>query len=264
VFGPIIPVTIAQINYGGELLAGRTVLITGGSRGIGLAIAKKCLSEGATVVITGRNTETLQAVSERLNHDRLHTLPWDIADISLLEEKLHEALELLGGKLDVLVNNAGISAGRAFGEIQVEDWDRTYGVNSKGSFFLTQAMTVHWRKRGIRGGKILNIASSSGFLGAHHPYGMSKWDIVGMTAGLGYRMAPYGILINALAPGRTATEMLGLDSSGDNVADSFAPIRRYGLPEEMAEFAVFLMSDAANFIVGQTILCDGGRTLKAA
>ena len=90
---------------------------------------------------------------------------------------------------------------------------------------------------------------------------MTKWDVVGFTQSLGLSLSPHGIIVNGIAPGRTATDMLGIDPQGD-LHDSRQPLRRFGLPAEVAELAVFLLSDAANYIVGQTIICDGGYTLR--
>jgi NAD(P)-dependent dehydrogenase (short-subunit alcohol dehydrogenase family) len=252
-------INIAQINHG-AILKDKRVLITGGSSGIGLAIAKKCLAEGATVVITGRNEAKLQTVAGVLNNPLLKTLVWDVSSISQREEKLDEALRLVGGGLDVLVNNAGILLEQSFFTATEDVWDKTYAVNSKGVFFLTQKVGELWIKN-KQPGKIINMSSTGGILGAPYPYRMTKWDIIGLTAGLGQTLSPYGIIVNGIAPGRIATEMLDRNST-DNIYDTFQPVRRMGLPEEIAELAVFLMSDAANYIVGQTIICDGGYTLK--
>ena len=257
--GDIVKVNIAQINYGG-ILKGKSVLITGGSSGIGLAIARKCLSEGAMVVITGRNEEKLIKASDQLNSPLLKTLVWDVSVISQLEEKLQEANLLVGGEMDILINNAGILTNESFYTTTESGWDKVYNTNSKGLFFLTQSMSNSWIKNKVKG-KIINISSTGGFLGASYPYRMTKWDLVGLTNGLGSILSPHGIIVNGIAPGRTATDMLGINAK-ENVYDKHQPLKRFGLPEEIAELAVFLMSDAANYIVGQTIICDGGYTLK--
>ena len=257
--GGITQVNIAQISYG-EILKGKRILITGGGAGIGLAIAKKCLSEGASVVITGRNSKKISAVIRELDSSFIYGVTWDVSDISLIEGKLKECADLLGGNIDIVVNNAGVLLEQRFFSVTEEVWDQTYAVNSKGVFFLSQAVGKEWVESKVRG-KIINISSTSAFYGAAVPYGMTKWDIAGLTEGLGKKLAPYGIIVNGIAPGRTATAMLGKESS-DNVYDSLTSAKRFGLPEEIAELAAFLMSDAANFIVGRTIVCDGGYTLK--
>ena len=258
--GGITQVRIAQIQYGG-LLQGKRILVTGGSAGIGLAIARKCLAEGATVVITGRSEERLQAAARGLNSEHLKTLAWDVGDISLTSNKLEECRGLLGGEVDILVNNAGVLLAQSFFTATEDVWDKTYAVNSKGLFFLTQGLSERWMQTN-RKGKIIIISSAGGFLGATIPYRMTKWDVAGLTSGLGEALAPFGIIVNGIAPGRIATEMIERNNR-DNIYDGLQPVKRLGLPEEVAELAVFLMSDAANYIVGQTILCDGGYTLKA-
>jgi NAD(P)-dependent dehydrogenase (short-subunit alcohol dehydrogenase family) len=253
-------VNIAQISHG-EILRGKTVLITGGSAGIGLAIAKKCLSEGAEVIVTGRSAEKLEAAQEGFDPQQFKTLVWDVSDISIRDERINEAFSLAGGKIDVLINNAGVLLPQSFFSTTEEIWNQTYSVNSKGVFFITQGFSERWiRKK--QNAKVINIASTGGFLGATQPYRMTKWDIVGLTAGLGTLLSPQGIIVNGIAPGRIATEMLGRGDQ-DNVYDTMQPLKRMGVSEEIAELAAFMMSDACNYIVGQTIICDGGYSLKS-
>ncbi len=253
-------VNVSKIDYGG-ILKKKRVLVTGGTGGIGLAIAKKCLSEGAQVVVSGRNAQKLEAVVRELDHSGLKAMVWDVGDIDQMEEKLAKAMRLIDDRLDILVNNAGVLIMKPFLEVTEEIWDTVYSTNSKGLFFLTRAVSDMWIKRKA-GGKILNISSSGGFLGAPHPYRMTKWDIVGLTRGLGVELLPYGILVNGIAPGMTATEMVGMKPHGNAYLANYPPSNRAALPEEIAELALFLMSDAANHIVGQTIICDGGYSLK--
>jgi NAD(P)-dependent dehydrogenase (short-subunit alcohol dehydrogenase family) len=258
--GGVTYVNIAQINYGG-VLSNKKVLITGGSSGIGYAIAKKAISEGAHVLITGRNVEKLISAKESIGSSYLTILEWDVSDLSILDSKLKEASDLLGGDIDVLVNNAGILLDQEFFSLEEEIWNRTYAVNSKAVYFLSQAVSSIWVDKKM-GGNILNISSTSGFYGASIPYGMTKWDVVGLTEGLGKKLAPYGICVNGIAPGRTATAMLNKADNDGNIFDPVTSAKRFGLPEEIAELAIFLVSDAAKFIIGQTIVCDGGYTLK--
>ena len=258
--GGVKAVNIAQIQHG-EILKGKRVLVTGGSAGIGLAIAKKCLSEGAIVVITGRDTAKLERVRLKLENPNLHTLVWDAGDISVIDNKLQETANLIGGNLDVLVNNAGVLLAQSFFTTSESIWDQTYAVNSKGLFFLSQKLSRNWIDAKVKG-KIVNIASSGSIFGATFPYRMTKWDVAGLTHGLGKLVSPHGIIVNGIAPGRIATGMLNREDE-DNFYDTHQPVERIGLPEEVAELAIFLMSDAANYIVGQTIVCDGGYTLNA-
>ena len=258
--GGVTYANITQINSG-ESLTGKRVLITGGASGIGLAIAKKAISEGATVVITGRNIVKLKSALKKINSDSLFILQWDVTDLSILDSKLEEAFNLMGGTANVLVNNAGILLEQNFLSITEDTWEKIYSTNSKAVFFLNQAIGNILIKKKLEG-KIINISSTSAFYGVVVPYGMTKWDIAGLTEGLGKKLAPYGIIVNGIAPGRTATVMLD-KGDDDNIYDSLTSAKRFAMPEEIAELAIFLMSDATNFIVGQTIVCDGGYILKA-
>jgi len=256
-------INVSSINYG-KILQGKKILVTGGSSGIGLSIAKKCLKEGATVLITGRNEIKLKNVVKTINNPLLNMLVWDISQIVIGKEKIKEAKELLGGEIDILVNNAGIINNLDFPDVTEELWDKTYSINSKGTFFLTQLLCRQWIKEdGIGLKKIINISSQGGFVGATYPYRMTKWDIAGLTQGLGIKLAPLGIIVNGIAPGVISTSMQKkcLEQK-ENVYSSINPINRYALPQEIAELAIFLMSNSSNFIVGQTIVCDGGYSLK--
>ncbi|MCE7650697.1 SDR family NAD(P)-dependent oxidoreductase [Vibrio fluvialis] len=257
--GGVTSVNIAQVNYGG-ILKDKKILITGGSSGIGFAIAKKAISEGAKVVITGRVQEKLERAKLEINSQNLEIIQWDASDVSIRHEKLEQVEGILNGSIDILVNNAGILLDQNFFTVKEDIWDSTYEVNSKSVYFLCQAVSNKWIKNKHKG-KIINLSSTSGFYGASIPYGMTKWDIAGLTEGLGKKLSEKGIIVNGIAPGRTATAMLKKEDS-NNLYDYKTSAKRYGLPEEIAELATFLMSDASNFIVGQTIVCDGGYILK--
>ena len=258
--GGIVRATIATVEAS-DLLRGKRVLVTGGSSGIGLAIARKFVNCGATVVITGRDGAALQKAVEEVGTGALHALRWDVSDISVIDENLTQARDMLGGELDVLVNNAGVHLSDPFLEVSEGNWDKTHAVNSKGVFFLTQSVCRAWstQERKIR--KVLMVSSTSGFLPGAYPYRMSKWDLVGMTQGLAVKLADHGIIVNGIAPGRTAGRMLGIGEDG-NIADPGIPLGRVALPEELAELAAFLAGDGSNYITGQTIICDGGMTLR--
>lgn len=259
--------SIARIFYPayGDILVGKKILITGGSSGIGLAIAKKFVECGADVLITGRNKEKLAAAVNEIGREHCFSISWDISQTNETEKKLDECESLLGGEISALVNNAGIAPSKFWGNVDEEEWDNIYSTNLKGLFFLTQSLTKRW-KRQISPDeyrKILNISSQGGFVGATYPYRMVKWDIRGLTEGLGKTLVKDRIIVNGIAPGVVKTSMQQFSlQQGENLYTDQNPIGRVILPGEIAELALFLMSDAGNAIVGQTIVCDGGYTLK--
>ena len=261
--GGYIGYQIASIQRS-ELLKGKNILITGGSSGIGRCLAKRCVEEGANVVITGRNHEKLKQTLRDIGSSSLHSVAWDVGNTAILQQKLEEAIGFLNGKLHMLVNNAGVLLWENFPNVTEKMWDATYKVNSKGLFFLTQAVCTRWlseERTELR--KILNISSQGAYVGATYPYRMTKWDVAGLTQGLGLKLAEHRVLVNGIAPGVIATEMQpDCVEHNDNLFYSDNPIKRFALPEEIAELAVFMLSDAANFVVGQTIVCDGGFSIK--
>jgi len=258
-YGGVVKVNIIQINYG-NLLAGKRILVTGGSSGIGLAIAKKCISEGAIVLITGRSEEKLKTAKLQINSPNCYTYVWDITDIQSILLHVKNVKEALDGEIDCLVNNAGVLLPKqGFLNVNEETWDKTYATNLKGSYFLTQTLCDQWIKAG-KAAKVLNISSQGGFCTASYPYRMTKWDMVGLTKGLGKLLAPKGIIVNGIAPGMIATDMI--HRSSENVYSDLQVNKRLGLPEEISELAFFLLSNASNNIIGQTIICDGGYTLN--
>lgn len=262
-FGGVNSVRICQVDWG-NVLVGKTVLITGAGSGIGLAIARKCVKCGAKVIITGRNENKLKDAIREMNSNRASYMVWDISEIEKIPMKLMKCLEE-HGNIDILINNAGVQPKAFFPEVTEVEWDRIYGINSKGTFFLTEAICKYWMENVDRDNyrKIINIDSQGGFVGATYPYRMSKWDIRGFTKGLGLKMAPYGVLVNGIAPGVVKTEMQQFSmEQGENTYCDQNPIERVCLAEEVAELAAYMMSDACNFMVGQTILMDGGFSLN--
>lgn len=255
--------SISYVNNRNALL-GKRLLITGGTSGIGYAIAKKALDSGAEVVITGRNQAKLEKALSDLNNDKCKGIVWDILDISIINSKIDHCKTLLDGKIDVLINNAGIAPSKFWGNVDEEEWDKIYSTNLKGMYFLTQELVKQWNNYNHSDyKKIINISSQGGFVGATYPYRMVKWDIRGLTEGLAKELISQKIIVNGIAPGvvKTSMQQFSLEQ-GDNLFTIQNPIRRVCLPEEIAELAVFLIGDSSNFIIGQTIICDGGYTLK--
>ena len=163
--------------------------------------------------------------------------------------------------IDILINNAGIYNGKSMEEVSVSDWDNVMHTNLRGVYFLMQEIVGYWRSHNSRG-KVINIASIAGILGAPIPYGISKWGVIGMTEGFARDYADQGIVINGIAPGVTATQINPYIDIQENSYHDWAKNKRVCYPEEIAELALFLSSDAANHIVGQTIVCDGGTILR--
>lgn len=264
-YGGITNITVSKIDYHGALFAQHdVVLITGGGSGIGFSMAKRFVEEGATVVITGRNEDKLKRAKNEIKSNRLYTLVWDASDISLIPAKFQEIQKQTGKPVTILINNAGTYAKTHFPNTSSDDWDAVYNTNLKSLYFITQHFVSKCMEDNLRGGvrKIINISSQGGMVPANNAYRMTKWDIRGFTKYLGQRYASKGIIANAIAPGIILTDMQPeLKKQGDNIYTSLNPSTRAGLPEEIAELALFLASNAANFIVGQTICCDGGYSI---
>ena len=254
-------VHVAQIEYGG-ILKDKRVLITGGSRGLGYEIAKKCLAEQAFVTITGRSIETLLEAREELgNPERLFVIEHDVTEIELDREVMNQA-ELKMGGIDILVNNAGVSVHNInYNSCTEEMWDRQMDTNLKGTYFMTQAFIRYYNRAKLKSGKIINMVSERGLYGDDVPYGLAKRALISYTEGLAKKLIQKGIRVDAIAPGVTDTDMTGYKKDG-NLFRPYTVGRRVFLPEEIAEVAVFLMSDASNCISGQVIACNEGNTLR--
>lgn len=242
-----------------ELLKGRVALVTGGTSGIGLEIAKAFINAGATCIITGRTQEKIDKACisiDKAKRDHIFGLVWNITDTKRDKEKLAEALKILRGKdIDILVNNAGVVGGE-IKNCTEEKFDSIADTNLKGTFFMSQLVGRYMCDHKIKG-NILNIGSSSSLRPATSAYTMSKWGIYGMTKGLAKIMAPHGITVNGLAPGPTATPMLMPNGLSDNLAFP-NPLGRFILPEEIANMAVFLVSNMGRAIIGDMIFMTGG------
>lgn len=256
-YGGVVEVNVAQIGYK-DILQDKKILVTGGSSGIGCSIAKKCLETGAKVLITGRNIEKLEITKKELNSDNLYILEWDVTDVKNTDLKLEETVKVLGG-LDIVFNNAGIYTNKKIGDIDIEIFDKVMDANIKGLFFIAQSVSKYFLNKKQKG-KIINIASIRGIQGTSEPYGISKWGVMGLTKGLGRDLAPKGIIVNGIAPGMTATGINGINTK-ENAYCVATKDQRVALPEEIAEIALFLASDAANHIIGEIIVCDGGESL---
>lgn len=258
------PQTIVKANIVSvrqeDLLTGRTAFITGGTSGIGLAIAKAFLESGASVAIAARNEEKLDSAAKELatsvkEGQRLIKVQLDCAKTETFEDVVAAAEKEMGcACFDILVNNAGTGGG-SWGHCETADYDKVMNTNLRGAFFLSQVLANRMRDN-KKEGNILNIASSSSVRPANSAYMLSKWGIRGLTVGLAKTLTKHGIVVNGIAPGPTATPMLGTDA--DNIYLPTNPSGRYALPEEIANFAVMLCSNAGRMIVGDIIYMTGG------
>ena len=257
----IVKVPVAQIQYGG-ILEGKKILITGGSRGLGYAIAKRCLEEKAVVTITGRSKEVLEEAKKSLgNPENLFVFEHDVRQYDKDDELILNARRAMNG-IDCLINNAGVSVHNIdYSNCTEEQWDRQMDTNLKGVYFLTQAYMKDYEEAGKKSGKIINMVSERGLYGDDVPYGMAKRALISYTEGLARKLILKGVRVNAIAPGVTATEMTGYDPE-DNLFRRYAVGRRVLLPEEIAEVAIFMISDASNCISGQVIACNEGNHLR--
>lgn len=261
-YGGFQQANISYVSYG-DVLKGKTMLITGGSRGIGLSIAKKFVEHGAKVVITGRKENISEAIISQLQN-KAYYFRWDVSDVSNIDCRVKTIEHEIGSEIDILINNAGIYAATQFPQCTESDWDKVYDTNSKGCFFLCQYFCNRWSaSKDYKVRKIINISSQGGFVGANNAYRMTKWDLRGLTKFLGVEMSKYGIIVNGIAPGLILTDMQEeFKKQGDNIFTYLNPACRLAYPEEIAELALFLAGDSSNYIIGQTICCDGGYTLN--
>jgi 3-oxoacyl-[acyl-carrier protein] reductase len=241
-------------------LEGKVTLVTGGARGIGLAIARALVREGAVPVIADVNEAGAAEAVAALGHPQGQSIGVDVADHASVQAMV-SAIVARHGRLDILVNNAGIGGNTPFLDIRPEEWQRTIAINLTGAFFVAQACAREMARRG-EGGKIINIASLSGQRGGHGraAYGAAKAGLELLTKVMAVELADDGINVNNIAPGAIETEMAKFAHSGATRAayNYLIPMTRYGTPEEIADAAVFLCSDEARYVHGHTLNVDGG------
>jgi 3-hydroxybutyrate dehydrogenase len=253
-------------------LEGRGVVVTGGGRGIGRAVARRLAENGAAVVVTARSTDQIESVAEELRADGLqaHAVHCDVADEASVEAMAAAAIERLG-TVDILVNNAGIATSNPVKRLQLDDWNQIMAINATGTFLCTRAFLPGMLDRSW--GRIINVASVAGLRGGRYiaAYVASKHAQIGFTRALAAEVASAGITANAICPGYVDTPMT--DFSVANIVDktgvspeeararilSLSPQKRLIRPEEIAHVALMLCGDDGEGINGDAIVLDGGR-----
>ena len=244
-------------------LKDKVALVTGGAQGIGLACAKQFLAEGARVAIVDINAEQGARALAELGAEHTLFIAGDVADSSLAAEVVRQTLARFG-RIDILLNNAGITHAAEFLELDVADFDRVLAINLRSYFVFGQAVARHMVAAGIRG-TIINMSSVNAILAIPNqvPYVISKGGVNQLTKVMSVSLAPHGIRVNAIGPGTIATELARKAVMGSPAAErtimSRTPLGRLGEPSEVASVAVFLASDDASYLSGQTIYPDGGR-----
>lgn len=258
--GGVVYVNVKQV-LPSEQFKGKKVLITGGSSGFGFQMAKDFIAQGAEVMITGRNPQKLGEAKDKISNARLHTIVWDQSDCNSIINKFNEVISELRG-LDVAINNAGVWNNTDWHTVDESEYDKIVDINTKGLYFLCKAEVDYFRKNNIPA-KIINITSIEGNRPSFLPYSISKWGAKCLTEGLAKEVAQFGIQVNAIAPGVALTD-INMQLKQNQKDNFYFPQHRTGRftsVEEISNLAMFLASDQASNIVGQTIAVDGGWTI---
>jgi len=242
-------------------LTGKVAVVTGGTRGIGLAIAAWMLEHGASVVISGRDADRLNIALKELARDGAPVAGL-VADAARREaaDRLVEMARERFGHLDVLVNNAGITRDGLVIRMKDEDWDRVLETNLKGAFLMIRAASKAMVRRKT-GGRIINIASTAGAMGnaGQANYSAAKAGLIGLTKATARELAHWGILVNAVAPGLVETDMAAaLPADARDALLAQVPLKRIGTAREVAEMVGFLAGDGAAYVTGQVFHVNGG------
>jgi len=244
--------------------AGRVAVVTGSARGIGAGTARRFAAEGASVAVLDLEQEKAAATAADLGADRAVGLACNVADASSVETAVTKVVEELGG-IDILVNNAGVTRDNLLFKMSEDDWDLVMDVHLRGAFLMSRAVQKHMVDK--RYGKILSLSSVSA-LGnrGQANYSAAKMGLQGFTRTLAVELGPFGVNVNAVAPGFIVTDMtdetarrVGVEPEEyRKAAAQLNPVRRVGYPEDIAAVAAFLCSDEASYVTGQTLYVDGG------
>lgn len=244
-----------------QILENKVAIILGGSGGIGLAIARSFVESGCKVILCGTNRDKLdKCLKEIKGANRIKSMVFNINKPEEFKEKVNEAVSLFG-KIDILVNSTGVHTENAdFFSMTNEEYDRVMNINIKGAYFICKEF-AQYMKNSIQPGEkkhILLVSSSRGSEPAWSPYGISKWALNGLTKGLAQILLPYGIIVNSIAPGSTATGLIGV-KEGDSISSDENGNGRLIMPDEVASVAKMLVSPTGDMIVGEILHVSGGR-----
>jgi 3-oxoacyl-[acyl-carrier protein] reductase len=240
-------------------LTDKTALVTGATGGIGGAIARALHKQGAAVAISGRQTDKLDKLASELGA-RAHVIPCDLADKAQVGKLVDEAIAKLG-RLDIQVNNAGLTKDNLFMVMKDEQWDEVIAVNLTATFMLMRAASRAMMRAKTGYGRIINISSVSGIIGnpGQGNYAASKAGIIGMSKSLAREVASRGITVNCIAPGFISTPMTdALKESQVAAIKGAIPAEKFGTPADVAAACVYLASAEAGYITGQTLHVNGG------
>lgn len=240
-----------------HLLDNKVALVIGGGGGIGKAIIDAFIKSGCKVIVVSRNEDTLRKVCSEYNTSEIAYLKFDLLNVKEFDLLVSQAAQIFGC-IDILVNSAGTHTSNVdFWTVSDEEYDRVLNINLKGCYFLARSVAKYFRENKING-HILNIGSSTGGEPSWSPYRISKRGIVGITEGLAMQLLPYGITVNGIAPGEVATSMVEW-KEGSSISTQHNATGRMVMPDEVANLALFMVSDLGNMVSGQMIYISGGR-----
>lgn len=243
-------------------LTGKNALVTGATGGIGEAIARAFHQAGATVAISGRRTEKLEELAADLG-ERVHVVPCDLGNREQVAKLVDEAVKAMG-RLDIIVNNAGMTRDNLFMVMKDDEWDDVIAVNLTATFMLMRAASRHMMRSRTGYGRIINISSVSGVFGnpGQGNYAASKSGMIGMTKSLAREVASRGITANCIAPGFIKTDMTAaLNEKQTEEISKMIPAQRFGEASDIAAGALYLASEPGGYLTGQTLHINGGMAM---